>query len=273
MIQVQDKWPHGAVDCAILHHSRMREFRYRTIADGLRRRIEEREFGAAGLLPSESTLSRDYQVSRITIRKGLELLRDEGLIDARQGFGWFVAADPVRQTLGRLGTIEDQLAAAGIESERRIIDFRFVPAPPRARQVLGADTVLEVTRVNDADGPDGPRPFARITVWCPDDLGAGLSRDDVARSAFYDLLGVAIGGATQTIAAGVAGPDDADLLRIPAGSPVLLCERVTRSTEDRPVLLSVHVFPAHLTEFVVELPRPLASIAPSGLRLVPERPA
>ncbi|MGH9116313.1 MAG: GntR family transcriptional regulator [Acidimicrobiales bacterium] len=251
----------------------MRELRYRTIADDLRRRIEEGEFAAGGLLPSESTLSREYEASRITIRRGLELLRDEGLVDARQGFGWFVAADPVRQTLGRLGTIEDQLASAGIASERRIVTFGFVPAPPRARRVLGVDTVLEVTRVNDADGPDGRRPFARITVWCPEDLGAGLSRDDVARSAFYDLLEVAVGGATQTIAAGVAGADDAELLGIPVGSPVLLCERVTRSTGGRPVLLSVHVFPAHLTEFVVELPRPLASIAPSGLRLVPERPA
>jgi GntR family transcriptional regulator len=251
----------------------MRELRYQTIADGLRRRIEDGEFVAGGLLPSESTLSREYEASRITIRRGLELLRDEGLVDARQGFGWFVAADPVRQTLGRLGTIEDQLASAGVESERRIVTFGFVPAPPRAREALGVDTVLEVVRVNDADGPDGRRPFARISVWCPEDLAAGLSRDDVAGSTFYDLIDVSIGGATQTIAAGVAGADDAELLRIPVGSPVLLCERVTRSTDGRPVLLSVHVFPAHLTEFVVELARPLASIAPSGLRLVTEEPA
>jgi GntR family transcriptional regulator len=251
----------------------MRELRYRSLAEALRRRIETGALAPGTLLPSEATLSREYEASRVTVRRGLELLRDEGVVDARQGFGWFVAAHPVRQTLARLGTLEDQLAAAGLASERRIVDFGFVDAPPRPRHVLGVDRVLEVTRVNDVSGPDGRRPFARITVWCPEDLGGGLSRDDVARTAFYELLELPIGGATQTIAASVAGPADAELLEVPAGSPVLLCERVTRSTDGRAVLLSEFVFPAHLTEFVVELPRLQPSIAPSGLRLVPERPA
>jgi GntR family transcriptional regulator len=246
----------------------MRELRYQTIADDLRRRVEGGELAAGALLPSEATLSRQHRASRMTVRRALELLRADGLIDARQGFGWFVAADPVRQTLGRLGTIEDQLAAAGIASRRRIVEFRFVAAPARAAAVLGVDRVLEVVRVNDADGQQGPYPFARITVWCPEDRGAGLSRDDVAGASFYDLLDVPIGGATQTIAAGLAGADDAELLEIAAGSPVLRCERITRSTGGRAVLVSEHVFPAHLTEFVVELARPPASIAPSGLRLV-----
>ena len=90
----------------------MRELRYRTIADELRGRVESGDFAAGGLLPSESELSASHGVSRVTVRKALELLRDEGLIDSRQGFGWFVAADPLRQALGWLGTIEDQIGRA-----------------------------------------------------------------------------------------------------------------------------------------------------------------
>ncbi len=71
------------------------------------------------------------------MRRALEVLRDDGLVDSRQGFGWFVAADPVRQALGRLGTIESQLAAEGVHSERRVLDFRFVAAPARVRELLG----------------------------------------------------------------------------------------------------------------------------------------
>jgi GntR family transcriptional regulator len=245
----------------------MRELRYRAIADDLRRRIDSGEFGAGRLLPSEATLSTEYEASRITVRRALELLRAEGLVDARQGFGWFVASDPVRQILGRLGTVEDQLAAAGLSSERRILEFRFVPAPARAAAVLGVDRVLEVRRVNYAAGPDGRQPFARITVWCPADLAGGVSRDDVERSSFYELLDVAVRGATQTIGAAVAGVEDAALLEIPPGSPVLVCERVTRAADGSPVLVSEHVFPAHLTEFVVELASASPSIAPSGLRV------
>jgi GntR family transcriptional regulator len=242
----------------------VREVRYRAIADELRRRVEAGEFAAGRLLPSESELSGAYDASRVTVRKALELLRSEGLIDARQGFGWFVSVDPVRQALGRLGTIEQQLAELGMRSERRILDFGFVTAPARVRQVLGARKVLEVRRINLADGA----PFARVTVWCPEELGASLSRADVERSPFYELLGVPLGGAVQTIGAGAADADDAGALDVPLGSPVLVCERTTRSVDGDPVLFSVHVFPAHRTEFLVELPQSERSIAPSGLRLV-----
>jgi len=242
----------------------VRQIRYRTIADELRSRVEVGEFAAGRLLPSESELSRSYAASRITVRRALELLREEGLVDARQGFGWFVAADPLRQALGRLGTIESQLVASGMSSERRILEFGFVRASARVRQVLASDQVLQVRRLNLADD----QPFALVTVWCPEDLGAGLSRADVERAPFYELLPVPLGGAVQTIAAALAAPADAALLEVPAGSAVLRCERTTRDVEGRAVLLSEHVFPAHRTEFMVDLPTAEPSIAPTGLRLV-----
>lgn len=226
--------------------------------------MEAKEFAAGRLLPSEADLSRAYDASRVTVRRALEQLKAEGLVDSRQGFGWFVAVDPVRQTLGRLGTIEGQIADLGRSAERRVLDFGFVAAPARAREVLGADKVLRVRRLNLADG----EPFARVTVWVPELLGAALSRADVERASFYELLPVELGGAVQTIGAAAAGAEDAKLLQVPKGSPVLRCERVTYTTDRQPVLLSVHVFPALRTEFVVELPNVEGTVDPSGLRIV-----
>ena len=242
----------------------MRSLRYREIADDLRRRVEAGEFAQSRLLPSEAELSRAHGASRVTVRRALEELRELGLVEARQGFGWFVAGDPLVQSLGQLRTIEAQLADAGIGSERRILDFALVAAPPEARAVLGADRVLEVRRLNLADG----EPFARVTVWCPEDLGAHLSRADVERAPFYELLDVPLGSATQTIGASVAGEDDAALLEIPVGAPVLTCRRTTFDEGGAAVLHSEHVFPGHRTEFTVALPRADRSIAPSGIRLV-----
>ena len=236
----------------------MREVRYLEIAADLRKRVEAGEFSAGGVLPSEADFTRAYGASRVTVRKALESLRDGGLIDSRQGFGWFVAVDRVRQSLAQLSTIERDLAERGVVTERQILDFAFVAASAHVRGVLGVDQVLRVRRLNLADGS----PFARVTVWCPAELGASLSRADVAARPFYDLLPVEIGGATQTIGAALAESADANVLAVPVGSPVLRCERVTRDVDDHPVLLSVHVFPAHLTEFVVDLP------SPSSLSLV-----
>lgn len=244
--------------------TRSRTIRYQAIAEVLRARVRGGDYAAGRLLPSESELSGEFAASRVTVRRALELLRDEGLVAARQGFGWFVSAAPVRQSLGRLATIEAQMADSGMSPQRRILEFAFVPAGAGVRRVLGTDHVLRVRRLNLADG----QPFAVVTVWCPAELGQDLSRSDVERSPFYELLHIRLSGATQTIGADAVGHDDAILLGVPPGSPVLRCERITTDETGRPVLYSEHVFPAHRTEFVVDLPQAEPSIAPTGLRLV-----
>lgn len=240
----------------------MRTIRYQEIAHTLRQRVQAE--GPGHVLPSESDLSAEFGVSRVTVRRALETLRDEGLVESRQGFGWFVATAPVLQRLGSLDTIEAQLEERGVHPERHVLEFAFVTAPAHVAEVLGGSQVLRVRRLNLADGS----PFAVVTVWCPTELGEHLSRRDVERHPFYELLGLQLRGATQTIGAAAAVEADATLLQVPVGSPVLRCERVTTTVDGRPVLLSEHIFPAHRTEFVVDLPQAEPSIVPTGLRLV-----
>ncbi len=241
----------------------MRTIRYREIADDLRDRLARQEF-EDGRLPSESELCDTYEASRVTVRKALDALRVEGLVDSQRGLGWFAAGDPLRQRLARLGTIEGQLEASGIHSQREILDLRVVAAPAKVRGVLGVERALRLVRLNRADG----RPFARVTVWCSADLAHGLTREQLAKHSFYELLDVSLGGAVQTIGAAAATAHDAELLEVGVGTPVLVCERTTFDVAGKAVLLASYVFPGHLTEFSVDLPRTERSIAPSGFRLV-----
>jgi GntR family transcriptional regulator len=240
----------------------VRTIRYQEIAQELRVRIAA--VGAGHVLPSESELSLEFGVSRVTVRRALETLRDERLVESRQGFGWFSATAPVQQRLTQLDTIERQLEERGIRPQRQIIEFAFVAAPPHVAERLRCEQVLRVKRVNRADGD----PFAVVTVWCPAELGQSMSRRDVELRPFYELVGIALRGATQTIGAASATAEDAALLEVPVGSPVLRCERLTTSIAGAPILLSEHIFPAHRTEFVVDLPLAEPSTTPSGLRLV-----
>ncbi len=242
----------------------MRTPRYQSISHELERRVAAGEYTPGGLLPSEAELSREFDVSRVTVRRALEVVRDQQLVEARQGLGWFVSADPLRQSLDQLDTIEQQLDAVGARSERRVLDFAFKAATKRAEEVLGDQRVLEVKRLNLADG----QPFARVTVWCPETIGAGLSRNDVEVKPFYELIDIELGGAQQTVGAAAASADDAELLGVPPGSPVLVCERITRSRDGEAVLLSEHVYPGHRTVFAVDLPRTGVGVTPGGLRLV-----
>jgi len=240
----------------------MRTIRYQEIAHVLRDRMHN--IGPGHVLPSESELSGEFAVSRVTIRRALETLRDEGIVDSRQGFGWYVATVPLQQRLSGLETIESQLTESGMHATRQILEYAFVTAPSHVAERLHCPQVLRVKRRNLADGA----PFAVVTVWCPAELGQHLSRSDVERKPFYELLGLQLRGATQTIGAAAATAHDAELLEVPIGSPVLRCERLTTTTDGVPVLLSEHIFPGHRTEFVVDLPQAEPSIVPSGLRLV-----
>ena len=122
---------------------------------------------------------------------------------------------PCSSDSSRLDTIEAQLEERGVHPQRQILEFAFVAAPAHVRAALGCEQVLRVKRLNLADGA----PFAVVTVWCPAELGEHLSRRDVERKPFYELLGVELRGATQTIGAAAPSDGDAALLQVPGGQP------------------------------------------------------
>jgi DNA-binding GntR family transcriptional regulator len=227
--------------------------RYLDVAAALRSRIAG---GDVGRLPSEAELGTEFGVSRVTVRRALESLRDEGLVTSRRGAGWFVAVDPVRQPLGRVTTVEAALEAAGARSSRRVLEFAFEPASADVAKVLtlaADDEVLRVTRLNLA----GDEPFAIVTVWIAGVLGADLSRADVERSTFYELLprlGVEPGRVVQTITAVAATRAEARRLGVPTGSPLLACRRITYDRGGHAVIVAEHRYAAHSTAFEVEFP-------------------
>jgi GntR family transcriptional regulator len=227
--------------------------RYLEIADSLRGRIAD---GLVGALPSEAELGAEFGASRVTVRHALELLRDEGILASRRGSGWFVLADPVRQSLGRVTTIEAAVEAAGARAERQVLEFAYEPAPTRVAEDLGLTDDREVLRVLRRNLADG-EPFAIVAVWVPGALGRHLSRADVERAPFLDLLplqGVEPHRVVQTITADIADGTDAERLDVPAGSALLVCRRVTYDRTGRAVMLAEHRYPSHRTALEVEFP-------------------
>jgi GntR family transcriptional regulator len=242
--------------------------RYVDVASELRARLAAGDFRPGGPLPSEAELGEELGASRVTVRRALEALKAEGLVTSRRGSGWFVAHDPVRQSLGRVTTVEAALEAAGAVPSRKVLEFAFEPASNDVAAALdlarGAE-VLRVRRLNLADD----RPFAIVTVWVAANLGRHLSRADVEMATFYDLLpfaGVEFGRAQQIIGADVATADDARLLEIERGDPVLTCRRLTLDAAGRPVLLAEHRYAGVHTTFEVELPSVTSPRAQIGAR-------
>ena len=162
----------AAMGCAQL-------MRYLDVVEGLRAQLSRGDVAAGGALASESEIGAAFGASRATVRKALELLRNDGLVFSRRGSGWFAAHDPVHQALGRVTTVEAALEAAGAVPQRRVLQFAFEPANSEVAgelRIAAQAEVLRVRRLNLADG----QPFAVVTVWLPGELGRYLSRAEVA---------------------------------------------------------------------------------------------
>jgi GntR family transcriptional regulator len=230
--------------------------RYLELAEILRARVATGALGPGGALPGELELAAEYGTSRVTLRRALNVLREERLVVSRRGAGWFAAVDPVRQPLGRVTTIEAAVEASGATPSRRILSFGFVAAPAVAAAALDLDRGSEVLRVDRLNLADD-RPFALVVVYVRSDVGSDVSRADVERSPFYDLLplrGVALAGVHQTIGAEVADAETARLLDTDTGAPVLVSRRTTRDTAGTPILYSEHRAPADRTTLEIEFP-------------------
>lgn len=253
----------------------MTSARYRQLADDLRERIALGDVGAGGTLESEAELGRRYGASRMTVRRALESLRDEGLVDSRQGAGWFVAGRSFAQRLA-LGTFrhaESAVTTAGAQLRRTVTGFDYVPAPAHMAQLLDLPPEAEVLRVRsvrrtDADDPAAAEPLERATEWVPAALAEPLSRAGAADPGIWNSLqrsGSAIATVRQSMTAGVAGELDHELLAAPLGAPLLLIRRVAVGADGKPITVSDHRYLAYRFSLEVEF-NGWSGADPPGLR-------
>lgn len=243
--------------------------RYRQVADGIRQRIGAGQY-ATGSIETEAELCRIFGVSRITVRKALEILRGEGIVASRKGSGWRVTVDPLRQVLGAFPTVEASLLDDGHDFTRRILEFTYEPAPTdiaRRLQLTAGAELLRVRRLNFAD----EHVFDIVTTWVPADIAAPLSRADIEAHGVFGSLrlhGVDVGEVLQTVTASIASPDDGSLLGVHPQSPLLVVEQMTTDPTGRPIKLSQHRYPAHLMHLEVRIAGASATAEPPGLRLL-----
>src|ERR1700732_2932943 len=108
---------------------------YQQVADHIKSQILGGKLAAGGSLPPESELMDGSKLSRVTIRKGLEILENDGLVERKQGLGTFVRA-PISQELSRVQTITEVLLSRGITPSVKDISLETVRPPGVVRLSL-----------------------------------------------------------------------------------------------------------------------------------------
>lgn len=204
----------------------------------LRDQIAQGEPGVGAALPGEQKLAEMHDVSRVTIRRALQSLAADGLIEKRSGAGSIVTAQAPRAGIAaNMATLIPQIVQMGTGTTARLLAFSYGPPPPAAGSALGlaADAKVQTaTRVRYQDG----KPFSHLTTHVPEDIARNYSEADLATTPLFQLLergGVSVDSAEQSVSATLAAPDVAEALEISVGTALLSLTRIVRDANGRGV--------------------------------------
>jgi GntR family transcriptional regulator len=179
-------------------------------------------------LPTEQTLCEQFGVSRITVRRALADLADEGLIERRQGVGSFVREHAPSRHLLASGSYLDELRQTQFETEVDVVELDVRSAPRAVADQLGSPArALYVLRLR-RERRTG-EPLMVTEAWLPTDLADVITEANLARKPLYDLLseaGVELDRVQHEITAEIAGPRNAQLLLTSIGSALLRLNRL-----------------------------------------------
>ncbi|MEV6521915.1 GntR family transcriptional regulator [Longispora sp. NPDC051575] len=231
--------------------------RFSRLAAELRERISLGDYATSGALESEAELGRRHDVSRVTVRRALEQLRDEGLIGARRGSGWFVLSGTSFGQSIALGSFQhagSAVSEAGVPLVRRVTGYEYRPAPADVARLLELSGEVETLRVQ-AVRFAGAHPLDVVTEWVPLEFAAPVSRADAQDPGVWETLrrnGHAVDVVRQSIAATAASTTIAPLLDVAEGTPVLLVRRLALLGDARPLALSEHRYLGHRFRLDVE---------------------
>lgn len=193
-----------------------------------------RDLPAHAALPSESRLCAEFGVSRMTARAAVTGLVDAGLVYRESGRGTFVAAAPSNRRADGLVRFTEQMRRSGRSASSRLVaaETRAATDAERASLRPGRRGVIEIRRVRLADGV----PVAVETAVFSAVLAALLDADLTGSlHAVLAGLGRVPSGGRATVTAAAATAEDAVLLDVPAGSPVLVERRLITDQHGHPL--------------------------------------
>ena len=228
-------------------------------------------------LPSDTELCETYGVSRMTARNAMQRLADEGLVERRPGLGSFVAQPPAHRRADRLMTFSREMTRRGRVPSSRVLRTEVRPssADEAARlTVVEGEPIVIVRRLRCADG----EPIALETAILDHRTEAAVMRADLARGSLHAAL--TAGGfrprrGTGTITAEAATPEDAELLDVPVGSPLLVERRVIDDAHGRRLEATESRYLADRygldVRFDVEGPDPSAAEETDGMSVKTDR--
>ncbi len=233
--------------------------KYFQLASILKSQIEEGEWKPRQSIPSERHLELRYNVSRPTVRQAIEYLEKQGYLYREHGRGTFVSPQKLQKKMLELTSFSEDLLRKGIQPNqiiRSICDV--IPTEKILKRLeLSPDSrVLRIERVRL--GNDIPIGLQTSYVVIGDDQQ--IDEDDLKQfGSLYrvleEKLNIIPTEADETLEVTLATPEEAALLQVKTGAPLLLNERITYDQNRKPVEFVKILYRGDRYQYVIRLTR------------------
>ncbi len=204
---------------------------YYQLKEELFKKISSRKWLPGAKIPSEKALCEMYGVSRITVRKALDMLVSSGHLVRRQGKGTFVTDLSLEQSLSKFYSFSEELKQRGMDEHIKVIYFDQVAASGDIAWHLGLEpftSVFKLTRLRMVD----LTPYTLESSYIPVKVCPALTQASIAENGLYDSMranGVYPDRVIEKFRATIIRKVEAELMNLKTGMPAMQVERVTYS--------------------------------------------
>jgi GntR family transcriptional regulator len=210
------------------------------ISEKLRSQIFAQQYSPGEQLPSEHQLMEQFGVSRITVRRAIANLVNQGLVISQRGKGVFVKAQQkvTRSLANPLIFFDEDMARQGVSASIHSLSFEVLQAPDEVRQKLRLPaTVKEIFCQKKVILTD-QTPVAVDITYIPLEIGKAFAKE-LQSSLIYPTLdqrGVSIERVETTLECTHATHEISEHLDIPLGAPLLVNRYTTYTSQDQPII-------------------------------------
>ncbi len=197
-------------------------------------RIDAGEWKPGDRIPSERVLMQQADISRATVRQGLNALAHNGIIERIHGRGTFVKRSKYEQALQGVYSFYEQLSAEGIHLADEVLEREVIAAPADVAKILqvpAGSRLIHLTRLRSAQ----KKPMMLSVHYFPYDLCPELLGETFDTSLYQILsgkYGLPVLGATDRFEARLSNSVTSRLLKISRRVPILYVERVAYTTNN-----------------------------------------
>jgi len=189
-------------------------------------------------VPSEQEISKRLRISRMTARQALKSLCDLGVTYSQRGKGTFVSEGKLEKDFRQVLSFSEEMQRRGLRPRARVLSFEVAEARADVAEALrlsNDDKVISLRRVRLAGSSPMAIEWSRLPLrLCPHlvetfDPGSSLYQE------LAEKYGIEIVVTDETVEAGLAGAEEARLLRVQKGNPVFMFTRTSYIQSGRPV--------------------------------------